>query len=51
MVSLAGGRFLMGTDDGLGFADDAEGPQRTVEVSPFWMDRCPRLSARHMKRS
>ncbi|MFW5846367.1 MAG: SUMF1/EgtB/PvdO family nonheme iron enzyme, partial [Planctomycetota bacterium] len=39
MVPLPGGRFLMGTNDGLGFPDDAEGPQRAVDVSPFWIDR------------
>jgi formylglycine-generating enzyme required for sulfatase activity len=40
MVRLPGGRFRMGTDDRVGFASDGEGPVRTVEVSPFLIDRC-----------
>jgi formylglycine-generating enzyme len=36
MVALPGGRFTMGTDiKADGFAEDGEGPARTVEVSPF----------------
>lgn len=34
-VHLAGGRFLMGTDDPEGFAADREGPIRPVTVAPF----------------
>lgn len=34
-VELAGGEFLMGTEDAAGFADDAEGPIRRVQVDPF----------------
>jgi sulfatase modifying factor 1 len=41
MVSLPGGKFLMGTDYADGFAADGEGPVREVLLSPFWMDRYP----------
>jgi EgtB-related family protein len=39
MVELPGGSFRMGTDDAAGFRSDGEGPVRTVEVSPFLIDR------------
>ena len=39
IVRLAGGTFLMGTDDRDGFPADGEGPVREVGVGPFWMDR------------
>ncbi|MFG2332614.1 formylglycine-generating enzyme family protein [Streptomyces sp. NPDC048604] len=35
LLSLPGGRFLMGTDDPEGFPADAEGPVREVAVEPF----------------
>jgi hypothetical protein len=35
LVRLAGGAFLMGTDDAEGFPADGEGPVRTVTVGPF----------------
>lgn len=35
MVDLPGGRFLMGTEDEIGFPADGEGPVREVEVEPF----------------
>ncbi|GAB3062890.1 formylglycine-generating enzyme family protein [Salinicoccus sesuvii] len=38
MVRIPGGNFLMGTEDGEGFASDGEGPIRNVEVSPFYID-------------
>jgi sulfatase modifying factor 1 len=38
MVYLPGGSFLMGTDDEEGFQADGEGPVRTVELSPFYID-------------
>ena len=38
-VSLQGGRFLMGTDNPLGYTEDGEGPQREIEVSSFAIDR------------
>lgn len=40
MIRLPGGEFLMGTDDGVGYADDGEGPVRKVTVKPFWIDSC-----------
>ena len=39
MVALPGGKFRMGTDDAEGFPADGEGPVRTVELSPFLIDR------------
>ncbi|CAG7637419.1 Formylglycine-generating enzyme [Paenibacillus allorhizosphaerae] len=39
MVYLAGGTFLMGTDDTEGFPADGEGPVREVELSPFYIDK------------
>ena len=39
-VSLAGGRFLMGSGEGLGPTEDAEGPVREVDVAPFAIDAC-----------
>lgn len=39
MARLQGGRFLMGTDDEVGFKDDGEGPIREVEVDPFYIDK------------
>jgi formylglycine-generating enzyme required for sulfatase activity len=38
MVLLPGSRFLMGTEDGLGYPADGEGPVRAVTLSPFWID-------------
>jgi formylglycine-generating enzyme len=38
MRRLAGGAFLMGTDDGEGFPDDGEGPVREVSVPSFHID-------------
>lgn len=38
MVALPGGSFMMGTDDGVGFAADGEGPAREVIVRPVLMD-------------
>ncbi|MFJ7160026.1 formylglycine-generating enzyme family protein [Streptomyces sp. NPDC101118] len=35
LLTLPGGRFLMGTDDPDGFPADAEGPVRAVTVAPF----------------
>src|SRR5947208_407233 len=41
MVALEGGRFLMGTEDADGFAEDGEGPVREITLDPFWIDRYP----------
>lgn len=49
MISLPGGKFLMGTDYPNGFAGDGEGPVREVALSPFWMDRFPITNARFKK--
>ncbi len=38
MIKLAGGEFLMGTNDAEGFSADGEGPIRQVSVSPFYID-------------
>jgi len=38
MVLLPGGEFLMGTDDGVGYPQDGEGPVRLVTLRPFWID-------------
>jgi formylglycine-generating enzyme required for sulfatase activity len=40
MLRIPGGAFLMGTDDGIGYPDDGEGPIREVSVAPFYMDQC-----------
>jgi sulfatase modifying factor 1 len=39
MAPLPGGVFWMGSDDPDGFAADAEGPVRAVELPPFSIDR------------
>ena len=41
MVSLDGGRFLMGSDYARGFPADGEGPVREVALDPFYIDRTP----------
>jgi formylglycine-generating enzyme len=38
MRSLAGGPFLMGTDDSIGYPADGEGPVREVTLAPFAID-------------
>ena len=45
MVTLPGGRFLMGTDYAGGFPDDGEGPVRPVNLSPFRIDATPVTNA------
>src|SRR5699024_1741804 len=39
MVHLEGGSFLMGTDSGIGFSEDGEGPVREVYINPFLIDK------------
>jgi len=39
MTEVPGGTFEMGTDDDVGFPQDGEGPARTVELDPFYVDR------------
>ena len=38
MALLPGGEFLMGTEDGNGFAADGEGPVRRITINPFYID-------------
>ena len=38
MIKIAGGQFLMGTDNQRGFPLDGEGPVREVSVDPFYID-------------
>ena len=40
MVLLAGGSFLIGSDDPWVYPSDGEGPVREVSVDPFRVDRC-----------
>ncbi|MBT3274884.1 MAG: formylglycine-generating enzyme family protein [Spirochaetales bacterium] len=49
MVFLDGGRFLMGTDDTVGFPADGEGPVREVTISPFYVDKYAVSNARFKK--
>lgn len=39
-VSLEGGRFLMGSADGLGSPADGEEPVREIRIKPFHIDAC-----------
>ncbi|MCU4802224.1 formylglycine-generating enzyme family protein [Halobacteria archaeon HArc-gm2] len=39
MVRLDGGTFSMGTDDDVGYPEDGEGPERSVTVDPFYIDK------------
>jgi len=38
MIRLAGGSFLMGSEEQQGFPADGEGPVRTVAIRPFYID-------------
>jgi sulfatase modifying factor 1 len=40
MVELAGGEFLMGSEDDFAYPGDGEGPVRRVRVDGFWIDVC-----------
>lgn len=40
MVPIPGGKFLMGSPDGEAERNSDEGPQREVEIAPFWMGQC-----------
>ena len=46
MVRLEGGKFLMGTDDPIGFPADGEGPVRAVTLRPFWIEAVAVSNAR-----
>lgn len=39
MVPIRGGTFLMGSPEDEGERESDEGPQRRVEISPFWMGK------------
>ncbi len=49
MVALSGGEFIMGTDDGVGYPADGEGPARRVVVRPFWLDVCAVTNAQFLR--
>ena len=49
MVALPGGEFIMGTDDGVGYPADGEGPARRVVVRPFWLDVCAVTNAQFLR--
>ncbi|SDE20348.1 Formylglycine-generating enzyme, required for sulfatase activity, contains SUMF1/FGE domain [Paenibacillus sp. UNCCL117] len=49
MIGLAGGAFLMGTDDREGFPDDGEGPVREVTLSPFRIASCAVTNAEYKR--
>src|SRR5271167_1612930 len=40
LMPLEGGRFVMGTDQHYGYAEDGEGPSHEVRVSSFSISRC-----------
>ncbi len=40
MVPIPGGEFLMGSPAGEAHRSEDEGPQHTVKIEPFWMQRC-----------
>jgi len=40
MVPIPGGEFTMGSPDGEAGHKKEEGPQHTVKISPFWMEKC-----------
>ncbi len=46
MVSLAGGRYIMGSEAGNGYPADGEGPPREVSVDHFQMDAVAVTNAR-----
>ena len=39
MIRIPGGTFRMGTDSDVGFPQDGEGPVRTVDLDPFYIDQ------------
>ncbi len=39
MVPIAGGIFIMGSPEGENHRNEDEGPQRKVEIAPFWMGK------------
>ncbi|MEL7474916.1 MAG: formylglycine-generating enzyme family protein [Cyanobacteria bacterium J06555_12] len=49
MVSIPGGRFWMGSPETEEKRTDDEGPQYSVNVSPFWMGKYPITQAQWME--
>jgi formylglycine-generating enzyme required for sulfatase activity len=49
MTRLHGGTFTMGTDSGVGFPEDGEGPAREVTVESFYVDRFAVTNAQFLK--
>jgi formylglycine-generating enzyme required for sulfatase activity len=47
MAALAGGTFLMGSEDSAGYAADGEGPVRSVSLRPFLIDTTAVSNARY----
>ena len=39
MVAIPGGTFTIGSPQDEPYRDEDEGPQRTIEISPFWMGK------------
>lgn len=39
MVPIKGGKFMLGSPDSEKHRDDNEGPQKEVEIKPFWMGK------------
>ncbi|MDG2126121.1 MAG: SUMF1/EgtB/PvdO family nonheme iron enzyme, partial [Verrucomicrobiales bacterium] len=39
MVNIPGGKFLMGSPSNEAHRQDDEGPQREIEIEPFWMGK------------
>ena len=37
MIAIPGGSFLMGSPPSESYREEDEGPQNTVEISPFWI--------------
>lgn len=40
LVSIPGGKFLMGSPESESGRNSDEGPQREIEIAPFWMGKC-----------
>ncbi len=40
MLPIPGGKFIMGSPESELNRSEAEGPQREIELSPFWMSKC-----------
>ena len=47
MVAIPGGSFVMGSPNTKGWRSNNEGPQRTVNISPFFMGKYPITQAQY----